>query len=71
MSYNSCSFSFEVGGHEFPTGLAIVAALRAFVLKRKVTFTIHHYEAMFHDGVANYCCKCMIFAIIVVNLLKR
>ena len=33
MSYNSCSFSFEVGGHESPAGLAIVAALRAFVLK--------------------------------------
>lgn len=33
MSSNSCSFSFEVGGHEFPAGLAIVAALRAFVLK--------------------------------------
>ena len=30
---NSCSFSFEVGWHEFPAGLAIVAALRAFVLK--------------------------------------
>ena len=33
MSSNSCSCSFEVGGREFPAGLAIVAALRAFVLE--------------------------------------